>query len=252
MDAMQIFPAGSTAACRYAAAFLKKQGVALVDHPSPEVTHLLLDVPSFGPDGALRSGAALEPLLEMLPPGITVVGGGLGHPVLRDHQKLDLLTDAAYLAQNAAITAECALGVAGQELKITFAGCPVLVIGWGRIGKCLGRLLQALGAQVTVAARKETDRAMIRALGMNAADTGSLDSLLPGLRLIYNTVPEPVLGREQTARCRECLLIDLASRPGIQGDGVIWARGLPGRRAPESSGALIAQTFWKHTGEGSR
>ena len=40
----------------------------------------------------------------------------------------------------------------------------------------------------------------------------------------------------------EALLMDLASLRGIEGDRVIWARGLPGKDAPESSGALIAKT----------
>ena len=62
-------------------------------------------------------------------------------------------------------------------------------------------------------------------------------------RLIFNTVPAPVLSREQTAHCREnCLKIDLASEKGIAGEDVVWARGLPGTDAPESSGKLIAET----------
>ena len=40
-----------------------------------------------------------------------------------------------------------------------------------------------------------------------------------------------------------CIKIDLASAKGIAGDDVIWARGLPGIHAPESSGRLIAETF---------
>ena len=39
------------------------------------------------------------------------------------------------------------------------------------------------------------------------------------------------------------LKIDLASKPGIGGSDVIWARGLPGKDAPESSGELIAKTI---------
>ena len=37
--------------------------------------------------------------------------------------------------------------------------------------------------------------------------------------------------------------IDLASVPGMNGDDVIIARGLPGKEAPESSGKLIADTI---------
>jgi hypothetical protein len=48
----------------------------------------------------------------------------------------------------------------------------------------------------------------------------------------------------------KALKIDLASQPGIGGNDVIWARGLPGKNAPESSGKLIAQTVLRKLEEG--
>ncbi len=247
MKSMLIYPAGSTAACRFACAELEDAGFPTIDHPSPEVTHLLLDVPSFAPDGTLRDGSSLPALLEMLPPGITVIGGNLSHPALEGYPMMDLLQDPGYLAENAAITAHCALEVAAKELPVVLARSPVLVIGWGRIGKCLARLLKALDAQVTVAARKETDQAMIRALGYRAADTARLENLLHRQRLVFNTVPHLLL--PQTIPDRRCVKIDLASTPGIGGSDVIQARGLPGKLAPESSGHLIANTVYQLTME---
>jgi dipicolinate synthase subunit A len=78
---------------------------------------------------------------------------------------MDLLKDPHYLAKNAAITAECALKVAAPYLKTTFSESPTLILGWGRIGKCLARLLSARNCPVSVAARKESDRAMLEAFG---------------------------------------------------------------------------------------
>jgi hypothetical protein len=37
--------------------------------------------------------------------------------------------------------------------------------------------------------------------------------------------------------------IELASSPGLEGDDVIEALGLPGKYAPETSGKLIARTI---------
>lgn len=115
------------------------------------------------------------------------------------------------------------------------------MIGWGRIGKCLGKLLGSMGADVTVAARKESDRAMVNALGYGATD---LSRAVPSrFRLIFNTAPAPVLSAQQLQTCpRNCVKIDLASSRGLEGDDVIWARGLPGKMLPESSGKLIADT----------
>lgn len=249
MDKWLVYPVGTTPAARYAAEFLAKSGVGLTDHPAPEVTHLLLDVPSFGPDGGLRGGGSVEKILETLPQYITVIGGNLNHPALEGYMLWDLLQDADYVAENAAITADCAVQIAAPLLSVTLRRCPTLVIGWGRIGKCLAQTLKAMGAEVTVAARKEADRAILRALGFHAADPACLDELLPRCRLIFNTAPAPVLGREQLSACRGCVKIDLASRRGLDCDDVLSARGLPGIHAPESSGQLIAQTVLRRIKE---
>ncbi len=243
MESILIYPAGDTLANRYAADCLKASGIPVIDHPSPEVTHLLLDVPSFDPKGFLRSGGAIETILAMLPPDVVVVGGNLQHQALTEYRVMDLLQNPAYVAENAAITADCALRVAAERLPIVFGECPTLVIGWGRIGKCLGKMLKALGVQVTVCARKAADRAMLTALGYEAVDTGAMVERLPQYRLIFNTAPEEVVPREALHRCASCLKIDLASQRGLAGEDVIWARGLPGIHAPESSGRLIARTI---------
>lgn len=242
MGSMLIYPAGTTAACGYAAEALEAAGYPVTDHIQPEITHLLLDVPSFS-GGQLRGGGSLDALLARLPPNLVIIGGMFQNRLPEGCKAIDLLEDASYLAENAAITADCALRVAGKALPGAFQDSPALVIGWGRIGKCLAKKLQALGCPVTVAARRETDRAMLRALGYQSADTASMDVILPEIRMVFNTAPEPVLGKEQTALCRKGLFIDLASKPGIAAEHVIWARGLPGVYAPEAAGKLIANRF---------
>lgn len=240
MDKKLVYPIGSTPASKFAAGFLQKSGIALVDHPTPEVTHLMLDVPSFGADGLLRGSGAVEKILEMLPPDITIVGGNLNHPALAGYRTVDFLQDDGYLAENAAITADCALQVAAPLLTTTLPNSPTLIIGWGRIGKCLAQLLKGIGTDVTVAARKESDQAMLQALGYQAVD---MTPPLSRYRLIFNTAPELVFNKDLLAVCKSCVKIDLASKRGLAGDDVVWARGLPGIHAPETSGKLIAETF---------
>lgn len=215
----------------------------MIDHPSPEITHLLLPIPSFEADGTIKGGGSLEELLRMLPKNVTVIGGNLNTPALASYRTIDLLQDAQYLADNAAITAHCALKLTMNQLPIILAGCEVLVIGWGRIGKCLAKLMKDIGARVTVAARNEADRAMQHALGYQTEIPNLLHRSLHRYQVIFNTAPAPILSAQQLERCRNgCLKIDLASKLGLEGNDVIWARGLPGKDAPESSGKLIAQT----------
>ena len=234
---------GSTAALRFAAQYLSDRGYTVCEKPSPAVTHLLLPVPSFDPDGLIKGGGDLNDTIRLLPQNVTVIGGNLQACPLSEECAIDLLRDPLYLSENAAITADCAIRIAGNNLPVVFDKCPVLVIGWGRIGKCLSCKLKAIGADVTVAARKETDRATALSLGFHIRDTAKLSFGLSHYRAIFNTVPCPVLEPKQTALCRsDCVKIDLASRQGIFDDSVIWARGLPNRDVPESSGILIAKS----------
>ena len=236
---MIIYPVGISKSCTAAAQALKRRRIPFTDHPSPEVTHLLLDVPSFDDCGRLRDGSNLQQILERLPQGITVIGGNLHHPELDGYALLDLLSDEDYLATNAAVTADCAIRVAGNHIETTFYDTPTLILGWGRIGKCLANMLRGLDCPVTIAARKETDRAMIRALQFTAVDFRQANQEAKKYPLIFNTVPEPVFHEAVD----NTVAIDLASRPGFTGGTALTARGLPGKLAPESSGKLIANTI---------
>lgn len=232
-----IYPALDSGALGYAARTLRCRGVRIADVPGDRVTHLLLPVPCR---------ISPEPFLRQLPPEVTVIGGGLTLP-----NAIDLLKDEGYLAKNAGITAHIALRLAAERLDVIPAGCPMLVLGWGRIGKCLALLLQSVGAEVTVAARKPADRAMAEALGFQACGMDSLKVFLRRFRVIFNTIPAPVLDREQLNLCREdCVKLELASVNGLEGDDVLIARGLPGTFAPESSGILIAETVLRLLNEG--
>lgn len=211
-------PPGSKAT-GYAALYLKAFGLAVTDTPDGDTTHLLLPVPT-------RS-------FDDLPQGITVVGGNLH--CLPGFDTIDLLKDPVYLEGNAAITARCALPLIGKELK----GLPVLVLGWGRIGKRLGVYLADAGARVFIAARKESDVAMIRALGFEGIFLDQAAAVLPKFDAVLNTIPAMVLPAFRCAQ--DCVLLELASRPGMAGSNIIRASGLPGKYAPRESGELIAR-----------
>lgn len=246
-----VYCAGSTAAARYAADYLQSHGTPVSCNTGLHIRHLLLDVPSFLPDGRLRGGGNLDTLLAALPRDVLIYGGNLQQVTLEEYQTVDFLKDPLYLAKNAAITADCTLQIAMPLLPTTLHKLPVLIIGWGRIGKCLAQAMHALGCDVTVAARKEADRALLQALHYNAVDPADLEASLPYFRLICNTAPEMVIHEKLASKCKNCVKIDLASQQGIAGEDVIWARGLPGIHAPESSGILIAETFIRYRKEES-
>ncbi len=247
MNGKTFYLAGGSKALTYAADYLSRRGANIATEPGMDVTHLLLPVPSFDNDGNLRGGGSLGHILVELGDDVVIMGGNLDHPLTEGYQTADFLRDERYLAENAAITADCAIPIAENNLPVVIPGCPILVIGWGRIGKCLASKLKAIGADVTVSARKDSDLAMLQALGYAAEKTGELGFSLMRYRVIFNTVPAQVISEAQATHCRpDCIKIDLASRLGIAGENVIWARGLPGKDAPETSGILIAKTALRY------
>ena len=217
---------------------LALRGMAVSPSPSEDVTHLVLGVPC-------RLGSSeLEWLLEQLPKDVQVFGGFLDRLELQGYRCADLLKDEGYLAKNANITAHCALRLVLEQLPVTIEQCPVLILGGGRISKCLAQLLRSCGAEVVVAARNPSQRAMLEALGYETEVLPLPQYILPRFRVVFNTVPAPVLSGLALENCRkDCVKIALASFPGMEGDGIIDGRGLPGRFAPESSGKLIAKTI---------
>ena len=236
------FISGQSAALSYAKAYLTRWHCPIADAPDESVTHLLLPVPIFNTDG-------ISSVLASLPPTVTVMGGKLLHPLFDGYTCRDFLEDPWYLAENAQITAHGAVRIAMEHLPVTLSGCPVLVVGWGRIGKCLAQLLKHMGARVTVSTRDAANRAILSCLGY---DTLSLDPPCYSLlryRLIFNTAPACVLTEETLEYCApDCVKIDLASVQGIAGNDVLWARGLPAKLFPESSGELIARTALRLAG----
>ena len=220
-------------AVRIAAQHLADAGLPVTFKAAPDISHVLLPVPSF-----TSGDSYLAHLLNDLPEDVIFSGGFLDTPLLHGRQTVDFLQDPYYLAENAAITASCAIRMLD---RVSLKGSRVLIVGWGRIGKCLCRLLDAEGAELTVAVRKDTDRAMIRALGFRGISIGDARQELYHYDVILNTVPEMVLPDIDAKP--DAIILELASRPGISGANIIDARGLPGKMAPEASGKLIAKTF---------
>lgn len=153
---------------------------------------------------------------------------------------------------NAALTVEGALALAIEHTSFSLLHQPALVLGAGRIGQLLALRLIALGARVTVAARRPESLALAEALGATAQFYE--DVPYRRFRLVFNTVPARVLTEERLKLFPEgTLLLELASAPGgfeteaAEALGLVPlpAPGLPGKFAPESAAACIGKFIIK-------
>lgn len=224
---------------------------------------VILPLPVTTGDGMLHAPLSdlrfsVEELLNGLVPGQVVCAGRMPPElrVLAERRKLilrDYFQREELAVANAVPTAEGAIQIAMEEMPTTLYGRRVLVIGFGRLGKILAHRLHGLGAKVTVSARSYGDLAWIEAYGYQAEHTGQLTGWLSPYDLIINTVPARVLDYPQLIDLKEdCLVIDLASRPGgvnqkaaaQLGVKVIWALSLPGKVAPDSAGLILRDTIY--------
>ena len=155
---------------------------------------------------------------------------------------------------NAVPTVEGALQLAMESTDHTLHGSRCLIIGYGRIGRLLADRLLALGAEVTVAARKYGDLAWIQAWGCQSLRTGTRTGQLERFDLIFNTAPALILDSPRLREIREdCVIIDLASAPGgVEREEaqrlnrqVIPAPGLPGTVAPRTAAAAIRDSVYQ-------
>lgn len=168
-------------------------------------------------------------------------------------QCYDILEMEEYAILNAIATAEGAIQIAMEEYPRTLLGSNILVMGFGRIGKILAKMLQGIGANVYCEARKEPDLAYIKAYGYTPIHLKELDQHLPRFDIIINNIPVQILDKTRLNLVKkDVLILDLASNPGgvdfeyakQNNIKTIWALALPGKVAPVSAAEYIRDTIY--------
>ena len=156
--------------------------------------------------------------------------------------------------KNALPSAEGALMIAMEHTDVTVSGMKALVCGYGRIGKILCSLLSKLGAEVTVAARRDEVLCEAAVCGYKTVrlnDVYELCDAANNVDVIFNTVPNVIFNQSIVEKIKhDPLYIEIASNPGgidvsaarRAGIQVIFAPSLPGKYAPVSAGKYIFET----------
>ena len=153
--------------------------------------------------------------------------------------------DEEMMIKNALPSAEGAIMLALEHMPSTLCKSSAFVIGYGRIGKLLASKLKALGASVTVFARKPADRAYARAILAESADITALRAELPFADVVFNTVPAALLEREDIEAMKPtAVFIELASVACCDSEKIIKAPSLPSRCAPVSAAEYIRDSLY--------
>lgn len=163
----------------------------------------------------------------------------------------DYLSREDFAVANALPTAEGAVQIAMENYEGTIFGLTCLVMGYGRIGKILSKMLKSLNAKVTVSARRKDHLRYIETDGNTPVLTEKI--LYPEqYDIIFNTIPKMLIDSKMLLKLnKNALIIDLASAPGgvdfsvasTLGIRTIRALSLPGRCSPKSAGDIISKTI---------
>ena len=195
-----------------------------------------------------------EDFLSAIEPGHTVFAGMAGNFItscaMRGATCIDYNLIEQFQFCNARLSAEAILAIIISNLPVSISDGRFLVLGYGRIGKSLCDMLKAMGGDVTVSARKQSDFDAMSIKGIDKMHTSEING--ENFDAVVNTIPHKVTNDKFYEQLSpDCLIIDASASPGqidktaagLFGIKVYEAFGLPGKFSPKSAGKIIVNTI---------
>ena len=164
---------------------------------------------------------------------------------------VDFMKDEELAQKNVIPTVEGIVKIVIENTDITIHNSNIAVVGFGRIGKRLSKILKMMGANVYCVDNKKEEVANIKLSGYNVIENIYADEVFD---VVINTVPKMIIGeKELTKLGKSTLIIDVASKPGgidynyaNKNDyKVIQALGIPGKIAPVTAAKYIQEIVKK-------
>lgn len=169
-----------------------------------------------------------------------------------DRRLVKLLERNDVAIYNSIPTAEGTIMMVIQNTDVTIHEANVMVLGFGRTGITVARMMAALGAHVKVGARRSEHLARISEMGLESFYVENLEQEVSDTEICINTIPTSVLTASVLSHMPlSTLIIDLASKPGgtdfryaeKRGIKALLAPGLPGIVAPKTAGGILAKVL---------
>lgn len=168
----------------------------------------------------------------------------------------DAEKDERFLSANAYLTALATAGYLLQTQTRAPGELKIGIIGYGRIGRELLRLLLFLGADCRVYTASEEKRRELGECGIESALSSENREKAGGVRrfsgldLLINTAPARLIREEEAEELSGVRVIELASGDNIPAD-IPYERlaSLPAKTYPESAGRLYADFALRALGE---
>lgn len=223
-----------------------------------QYTHLLL--PIAGVDNTLTiRGGSIQLTDELLAnfKGKTILTGLIVSELSKRCEELGIgivsyLTDA-FMIDNNYLTCE---GIIAQMVSLSpkaIFHSKCLIVGFGRLGQILAKILQAFKADISIVARDDKDIVKITIDGYKALKYEELEKCITDYDFIITTVPQQVITPDHLNLLsgKDILILDVSSVPYSFDHQLAERLGihayllpqLPGRFAPKTAGELLAHTI---------
>lgn len=161
----------------------------------------------------------------------------------------DYMKNENYVLKNAVLTAEGAVSFIEENTDCSLFGSKILILGYGRIGKALHKILKAYSADITVCSRSKDSKTLAEFNGAKHIYFDEL-SIKNNADIIINTVPHPVLTKKElSAVGKDTLILDLASFPGgvdtlvakSLGLKLLNGKAMPSKYTQKTAGYIIGE-----------
>lgn len=208
-------------------------------------------------NSAIPIKESIDDILSVIDENKIVFGGIIGKGIENKLKKKNIRYFDYFLREeltlkNTVPTVQGILKIIIENIDYTIHSSEIAVYGYGRVAKITADVLSALGAEVTVCARKKSDLVCADIKHLNACKIKDSYKISRRFDIIINTVPELVIDRKILGNIRnDCLVIDVASAPyGVDfasaeefGIRAFQCPSLPGKVAPKTAGIIIGETI---------
>ena len=193
------------------------------------------------------SDILLSDIVKQAEQGTLVIGYGMPDEFLRELEEVGALVfdagdDELFLLKNAELTALAAIGILLTTEKRALSDISFGIVGYGRIGRKLARMLLFHGADVRIYTSRPSTQLELGGLGISAS-MSACDASLSGIDILINTAPAVIFKDGVPEGVR---VIDLASGENFPGVTVERYPSVPLKMFPKSAGLALGSAAIRH------
>lgn len=211
--------------------------------------YIILPLPTIANSKINGTSISLTELLGELNDNHKVFCGNLNADLYRNFYSY--YSDESFLIKNSRLTAQGVLKLIIENTEEDYNNMKVLVVGYGRCGKAVCKLLKNCGMKVTSVSRRRETKALAENDGIFVEDLTNLNRIISDFDIIINTVPANIINRVSVGKLdQKNIYIEIASKPygfdiseyDVFNFKYILGESLPGKFAPVAAGYNIADT----------